>query len=208
MKRRMILLAVLGMSLAAVPAAAQVLYNNGPVNGTTDAWTLNFGFVVSDTFSLSSASTVTGLSLYAWVFPGDIFQASGISITSSEFGGTTYTDQFVNFTQSNCSANQLGFNVCLESSTGLTPVNLSAGTYWLNLENACCTDDPLYWDENSGPSQASENTVGTIPSEAFTVLGTAQTGTSTTSTTPEPSSVMLWGSGIIGLAGAIRRKLF
>jgi hypothetical protein len=209
MNLRIVLVAVFALCLAAVPAAAQTLYSNGPVNGTTDGWTINFGFVVSDTFSLSSASTLTGVNFYSWVFPGDIVNSVELAITSSEFGGTTYYDQVVNFTASNCSANQLGYNVCLESSVGMTPVNLASGTYWLNLENACCTDDPLYWDENSGPSQASENSVGTIPSEAFTVFGTAGTSTtSTTSTTPEPSSVMLWGSGIVGLAGAIRRKLF
>jgi hypothetical protein len=69
--------------------------------------------------------------------------------------------------------------------------------------------DPIFWDENSGPSQASENSVGTIPSEAFTILaGEPVSTTSTTGTTPEPTSVMLWGSGVLAMAGAIRRKLF
>ena len=211
MKFRIALIAVL--PLAVIPVAAQTLYSNGPVNGTTDAWTINFGFVVSDTFTLGAASTVTGVNFYAWTFPGDVLDSAEVAITSSEFGGTTYSDQVVNFTQSACSANQLGFNVCLESSSGLAPVNLAAGTYWLNLENATVNDgDPIYWDENSGASSASENSVGTIPSEAFTVLGTSSTSTtsttSSTSTTPEPSSIMLFGSGILGLASVLRRKLF
>jgi hypothetical protein len=199
MKLRIVLLAVFALCLAVIPGAAQMLYNNGPVNGTTDAWTINGGYVVSDTFSLSSASTVTGVNFYSWTFPGDIVNSVELSITSSEFGGTTYYDQVVNFTGSGCSTNQLAYNVCLESSVGMTPVNLASGTYWLNLENAYCTDDPLYWDENSGPSSASENTVGTIPSEAFTVLGT--TSTLRTEATPEPSSVMLLGSGVLAMAG-------
>jgi len=91
-------------------------------------------------------------------------------------------------------------------------VNLaSAGSYWLNIQNASsAAGDPVYWDENSGPSSASENTVGTIPSESFTVLGTQSTTTTTTTTgtTPEPSSILLLGSGILGLAGVLRRKLF
>src|SRR6202167_5042953 len=115
MKLRMVFLAVFGMCLAVVPATAQTLYSNGPVNGTTDAWTINFGFVVSDTFTLSSASTVTGVNFYAWLVGTDTIQSAEIAITSSEFGGTTYTDQIVNFTMSGCSANQLGYNVCLES---------------------------------------------------------------------------------------------
>jgi hypothetical protein len=207
--KRVVLVAVIGLCVAAVPAIAQTLYSNGPENGTTDAWTINFGFVVSDTFTLSSASTVTGVKFDAWLYPGDTLQTAEVAITSSEFGGTTYSDQIVNFTQSGCESNQFGFNVCLESSGGLTPVNLGNGTYWLNLENAVVNDgDPIHWDENSGPSLASESSVGTIPSESFTVLGAATSTTSTTGTTPEPSSIMLWGSGILGLAGAIRRKLF
>jgi hypothetical protein len=200
--KRIAFLLLVTVLVAAIPSGAQTLYSNGPVNGTTDAWTINFGFVVSDTFTLSSASTVTGVNFYAWLVGTDTIQSAEIAITSSEFGGTTYTDQIVNFTMSGCSANQLGYNVCLESSAGMTPVNLAAGTYWLNLENACCTlGDPFYWDENSGVSSASENSVGTIPSEAFTVLGTAQTSTSATSTTPEPTSVMLWGSGDYRIGG-------
>jgi PEP-CTERM motif len=92
----------------------------------------------------------------------------------------------------------------------LGAVSLNAGTYWMNLNNAVVPNgDPIYWDENSGPSSASQNSVGTIPSESFTLLGGSTTSqTTTTSTTPEPSSIMLFGSGILGLAGVLRRKLF
>jgi hypothetical protein len=43
--------------------------------------------------------------------------------------------------------------------------------------------------------------VGTIPSEAFTI------NESVTGITPEPSGIVLFGSGQIGLAGILRRKL-
>jgi len=148
------------------------LYDNGPINGTTDAWTINFGFVVSDSFTYpSGANSVTGLTFGAWTFPGDVLENVEISITSSEFGGTTYFDGVVNFSQSNCSGNQYGYNVCTETSAFSGP-DLQPGRYWVNLQNAVVNDgDPTYWDENSGPSLASNNSVGTIPSEAFTVLG-------------------------------------
>ena len=213
MKLRIISLSLLALCLAAVPAMAQTLYSNGPINGTTDGWTINSGFVVSDTFTTTANSQVTGLTFGAWLFPGDVLQSVEVAISSAEFGGTTYFDQSVAFTQSGCSGNQYGFNVCTESGNFGTGVNLFAGgTYWLNLSNAVVNDgDPVYWDENSGPSSASENSVGTIPSESFTVLGSETSSTTTTSTTtstPEPSSIMLFGSGILGLAGVLRRKLF
>ena len=204
MKLHIVSLSLFALCLAVIPAVAQTdLYDNGPTNGTNTAWTINDGFAVSDSFTLGNASTINGLNFAAWVFPGDVIQSSEIEITSSEYGGSTYFDQVVSFTQSGCVSNQLGYNVCNESASFAGPL-LNAGTYWLTLSNTYTQsgqDDPVYWDENLGRSTASENEVGTIPSESFTLLGTTTGGT-----TPEPSSIILFGSGILGLAG-VRRKL-
>ena len=95
------------------------------------------------------------------------------------------------------------------TASGLN-VGLNAGTYWLNIQNAVVpSGDPVYWDENSGqgchslgcPSQASDSAVGTIPSETFDITGTNG------GTTPEPSSILLFGPGIVGLGGLAVRKL-
>ena len=215
MKTRISLLSLLTLvafSLAAIPAMADsILYNNGPLDDDTDAWTINFGFVVSDSFTLSSDATITGFRFNAWLFPGDVLQTAEVSFTSDEFGGTTYFDQVLNFVQTDCVVNAYGFNVCAETSNFNGP-HLSAGTYWVNLQNAVVnTGDPVYWDENSGegctspgcPSLASQNSIGTIPSESFTILGNSGTGT----TVPEPGTIALLGSGALGLAGLLRRKL-
>jgi hypothetical protein len=206
-------LLALCLTLAAVPAMAQTVYSNGPTNGNTDAWTVNFGFIVSDTFNTNSAdTTITGVTFATWMNPGDVLDSAEISITSSENGGTSYFDQTVSFTQSGCVGNQYGYNVCNESGTlGGGGVNLATqGTYWLNIQNASSAlGDPVYWDENSGPSSASENTVGTIPSESFTVLGTSTTTTTTTTfATPEPNDPALLASGFVGLVFVLRRRLF
>jgi hypothetical protein len=207
---RISLLTIICLALAAVPAWAG--YDNGPINGTTDAWTINFGYIVSDTFQ-GDGSNVSGFAFGVWEFPGDVMSSVDWSITSGENSGTVYgsgTASGSNLTDKFISTNQFGYDVDAITVGGLNVATTSGTTYWLNLQNAAVpSGDPVYWDENSGagcggsgcPSKASESAVGTIASEAFTINGGS-------GTTPEPSSIMLFGSGILGLAGVLRRKLF
>jgi hypothetical protein len=209
LKPGIVSLALFALCLAAVPVMAQTVYSNGPINGQESPWQIAFGFVTSDTFTVpTGGAQVNGLVFGAWLEPGDALASVQVSITSSEFGGTTYFSDTVNFTQSGCFTNNYGFEVCTETSDrSFGSVNLASGTYWLNLENAVTpAGDPVYWDENSGPSSASYTAIGTIPSESFTVLGTTSS-TSTSGTVPEPGSIMLFCSGILGLAGVLRRRL-
>lgn len=211
MKRHFVMLTLIVCCLAVTPAIAQNdIYDNGPPNGNIDAWTINNGFFVSDSFILNSEEQVTGLQFAAWLFPGDVLESAEVSISSNPVSGTFYFEGTINFTQSGCVGNGFGFNVCLEQSDSFNGPSLNAGTYWLNMQNAVVSSgDPVYWDENDGPSTAVDSSLGTIGSEAFTLLGGHGTGTtSTTGTTPEPSSILLVGSGILGLAAVLRRRLF
>ena len=73
MKMRIASLSLLALclTLAAVPVMAQTVYSNGSINGNTDAWTVNFGFVVSDTFNVrQQRTTITGGSFGMWLIPG------------------------------------------------------------------------------------------------------------------------------------------
>ena len=212
MKMRIASLTILCLALAAIPALGQSWsYDNGPINGSTDAWTINFGYIVSDTFA--AGGSTSGFSLGVWEFPGDSVTSVDWSITSAENGGTVFgsgtasgknvTDQFI-------SSNQYNYDIDKITVSGLNVATASGTTYWLNLQNAVVpSGNPVFWDENSGkgcggagcPSIASESAIGTIPSEAFTIGGGSVT-------TPEPGSILLFGSGILGLAGVLRRKLF
>jgi hypothetical protein len=203
-------LTILCLVLTVTPASGTILYNNGPAGPDIDAWTINNGYIVSDTFTLISSSTVNGFDFAAWEFPGDTVLTVDWSITSQENGGTMYGGGTASVTQQFISVNAYGYWEYEVSATGLN-VGLSTGTYWLNLQNAVTSQgNPVYWDENSGmgchsqgcPSQASESAVGTIPSESFDITGTSG------GTTPEPSSIILFGSGILGIVGRLRQKLF
>ncbi len=217
MKTHIATLTVLCLALAVVPASAQNWsYENGPINGNVDSWYLDFGFTVSDSY-VAGGTSVNSFAFGARDFPGDIVTAvdwilstgpcsnsqggCGTILGSGTASGSNLTDKFV-------SENSFGFDIELITVSNLNVTEKSGTEYWLTLANAVTnTGNPVSWDENSGigchssgcPSTAYENTVGTIPSESFTITG---------GTTPEPSSIMLFGSGILGVAGGLRRKLF
>jgi hypothetical protein len=83
-------LAILCLALAAVPTSAQTLYDNGPINGTVDAWDIVEGYIVSDAFDLSSGKTVNGFSVGVWNEGTDPMTSLQWSLTSGENGGTVY----------------------------------------------------------------------------------------------------------------------
>jgi hypothetical protein len=161
----------------------QVVYDNGPSTYTADAWTINFGgFSVTDSLGVSSSSTADAAAFVLWLSPGDTAPAVDLWIGTSPFANDVASFSGLASTGStNLGSNQYGFNV-EQDSYSFSGVNLNAGTtYWVTLQNANVpSGDPVYWDENSGPSMAQENELGTIPSESFSILG----GTTTTTAIP------------------------
>ena len=219
MNLRIASLTILCLALAAIPAWAD--WDNGPINGTTGAWTINFGYIVSDTF-IGSGGVVTGFQFGLWEFPGDKMTSVQWSLTSGENSGTTYgsaTASGSSLRDTFISTNQYGYDIDKITVTGLDVATVAGATYWLNLQNAAVpSGDPVYWDENSGkgcsgsgcPSLASQSAVGTIASEAFTLNGCVAGNNNLPDCgppTPEPSSILLFGSGILALAGILRSRL-
>jgi hypothetical protein len=206
------LLTILCLTLAVVPAAADILYSNGPGNFDTDAWTINFGFSVSDSFLVANGSSIQDLHFNYWdVSSTDVLTTVDMQIGSTSFGGSTQTLSGV--TNTFLGFSPFGFAL-FQADYTFAGIPFS-GAGFVTLSNACTTSgcsvtQPIYWDENSGvgcpssgcPSTAYENTLGSIPSESFTLTGITSSGT-----TPEPSSLALLASGVLGVAGVLRRRL-
>lgn len=210
MKIRIALLILLLFSAPLLlPARDSTIYENGPIDGQDNAWPINFDSWVTDSFTVSGAArTFTGLSFGAWLYPGDTLTSVEVLLTSNRDGGTIYFDQTVAFPAPACFTNQYGYSICNETGNFNGPT-LSDGTYWVRLQNATSTggDEMVWWDQNSGvgchslgcPSQAWESEEGPVPSESFSLSDSG-------GTTPEPGSILLFGSGIVGTA-VLRRRI-
>ncbi len=160
------------------PASPQVevLYSNGPYNGTIDGWTINFGFSVSDSFTVPGNSSIEGLHFVYWdMSEQDLLTTVDVQIGSSSFGGSIQT--LTGVTNTFLGTNDFGFAL-YQADYSFSGIGWSGAGY-ITLSNACTTSgcsldgsSPIEWDENSGPSIAFDSSLGSIPSEAFTISGT------------------------------------
>jgi len=205
MKVRFASIVLLALSLmVAAPAFAATLYSNGPINGTINGFNTCCGLLVTDSFNISSNSTVTGFDggFWVWAGLGDLPVQVDWSIGTSAFGNTLGSGTAVLSNSLFCSGCWFGnFDIYTSTASGLN-VPLLTGTYWLTLQNAITVNgSDMMWDENDGPSMAQQSSLGPIGSEAFNIYGTTQT------TTPEPGTLVMFASGILGLGGVLRRKL-
>lgn len=200
---------IIVLMLAVTPSFADntILYTNGPIKGTENPYSITGGDAVSDSFTLSNPSTISSFSAGLWVLPGDSPAGLSWAILSASgdpFSGTPLASGSASLTAHNFSNSPAGFGfdrypIFTSTVSGLS-VNLPAGSYYLVLYNGTAASLPnLYWDENDGLSTAFSKGTGAVGSEAFTIYGP-------TSVTPEPGTMLMFGTGALGLFGAFRRR--
>jgi hypothetical protein len=194
----LLLLTVCCLMLAVAPATAGILYSNGPYDGTTAAFPISGVDSVSDSFSVGPNSTITGLDFVYWVASRtDILTTADMQIGLDSFGGSLY--HLTGVTNTFLERNADGYYV-FQAEYTFAGIPWSDGGF-LTLLDACtstCGPNLIFWDLNYGPSTGWSSGIGEIPSESFTLTGL---------TTPEPNSLILCGSGILGIIGILRRKL-
>ncbi len=213
------LLTILCLALGTT-AFADTIFSEGPVlaadngifidgNGGPFGQSLSDGFVAATGGSggqvyfaewVLGGTTPTGVT---WAIGNNNF--SGTLTSAADFGSTLYCSSG----GSGCDA--FGYDVYI-SHFSISGTSFTAGNeYWLTLTNATDNQGIGYnaWDITSpGPATCDVEHGVIVPGgggacgfqgESFTITSGG--------TTPEPSSILLLGSGILGLAGVLRRKL-
>jgi hypothetical protein len=207
----------------ALTASAGTIFSEGPIDGNDNGFFVtgptfpNIGGTyqdISDGFVAATSGTPTQLEWGEWSVgaPTSFSYELGSAAFGTNLGSGTVTQNSSNsvflFT------NSYGYGI-YDVKVGITSAAMTAGnTYWLSISNAtdAGNDGTQAWDipngGSGGPATCNFRQSGTnygdcgLGGESFTLTGGAPPPS-----TPEPSSIMLFGSGILGLAGVLRRKL-
>jgi hypothetical protein len=211
------LLTILCLALGS-NAFAGTIYNDGPTLGTTNAifieGSTGDGQSISDGFFPMMTGTGTEVFFAEWVVAGTVPTGVDYSIGLNNFQlptgpatGFGTTELCANGSPFNGGLCGGGFGYDVYQSHFSINFNFTSTSteYWLTLTNGF----DAAWDINGGAATCLFESGGIVQGGGLPCgqSGESFTITSGGGTTPEPSSILLFGSGILGLAGVLRRKL-
>src|ERR1019366_3814609 len=199
------LLAILCLTLSA-PAFAGVLFATGPITGKKGFFVpgpnLPPGQDISDEFFATGAASTLEWGEWSAGFPTSF----SFSIGTAPFG-----DDLANGTVEQNASNTVPshFFGIWDVTVGIPHILMTGGPYWLTISNAtdALNDGTQKWDDNGSSSATCNKRLSGVGSpcgpaglvgyaESFTISGLVVEMSQ--ATTPEPSSIMLFGSGILG----------
>ncbi len=212
-RSKVVLLAALFALVLSAPAYAAVLYsqpydNQGILNASqNDAGGLGNFASTYDNWNISPGGlyTINEVKFTGGYFNGDPGTITGWTVNVYfDSAGQPGSLQHTAHIDGNGGESLLGDNIYTYDITGLSFQELSGIPYWLSVVPDLKFPPQWGWATGTGGDGIAyqdffNNRSQLGADQAFELDGTA---------VPEPGTLVMLGTGVLGLAGAIRRKLF